>query len=110
MASRQKSYADPRTVQVGVDIDRPTLDARIEQRVHQMYDAGLVDEVARLLEEGLAEGRWVLLDYGEIVVHVQHEEERMFYALERLWRDCPVIELPADVAGPASPSGAPDGG
>jgi tRNA dimethylallyltransferase len=50
-------YADPRTVQVGVDIDRPTLDARIEQRVHQMYDAGLVDEVARLLEEGLAEGR-----------------------------------------------------
>ena len=50
-------YADPHTVQVGVDIDRPTLDARIEQRVRQMYDAGLVDEVARLLEAGLAEGR-----------------------------------------------------
>ncbi len=50
-------YADPRTVQVGVDIDRPTLDARIEQRVHQMYDAGLVAEVERLLDEGLAEGR-----------------------------------------------------
>ena len=41
--------------------------------------------------EGAAEGRWVLLDFAEIVVHVQHEEERVFYALERLWKDCPVI-------------------
>lgn len=44
--------------------------------------------------EGERDGRWVLLDYAEIVVHVQHEEERTFYALERLWRDCPVIDLP----------------
>ena len=50
-------YADPRTIQIGVDIDRPTLDQRIEQRVGAMFEAGLVEEVRRLLQRGLAKGR-----------------------------------------------------
>lgn len=46
--------------------------------------------------EGDRERRWVLLDFMEIVVHVQHSEERTLYALERLWGDCPEIELGLD--------------
>jgi ribosome-associated protein len=46
-----------------------------------------------LRREGRSEGRWVLLDFGDLVVHVFHEEDRMYYSLERLWRDCPVIPL-----------------
>ena len=49
-----------------------------------------------LRREGEKDARWVLLDYGDIVVHVQHAEDRAFYALERLWRDAPVIELDLD--------------
>ncbi|MBI5161473.1 MAG: ribosome silencing factor [Micrococcales bacterium] len=43
--------------------------------------------------EGRTEGRWVLMDFGDLVVHVFHEEDRMYYSLERLWRDCPTIPL-----------------
>jgi ribosome-associated protein len=57
----------------------------------------LEDGAKRLRQEGRADGRWILLDFGDIVVHVFHEEERLFYQLERLWRDCPLIPLPAEL-------------
>jgi ribosome-associated protein len=50
-----------------------------------------------LRREGQHDKRWVLLDYGDIVVHVQLAEERIHYAIERLWKDCPVIPLPESI-------------
>lgn len=50
--------------------------------------------------EGTREGRWALLDYVDIVVHVQHNDERNFYALERLWRDCPAVPVEGIAALP----------
>ncbi|MDX2375487.1 ribosome silencing factor [Microbacterium sp. LRZ72] len=55
----------------------------------RMHEAG----IKRIRREGRAEGRWVLLDFGDLVVHVFHEQERIFYGLERLWKDCPVIPI-----------------
>ncbi|HYN28504.1 MAG TPA: ribosome silencing factor [Dermatophilaceae bacterium] len=71
--------------------------AESERQVEAIVDE--VEDVLRehgakpLRREGQREGRWVLLDFGDIVVHVQHDEERVFYELERLWRDCPAIDL-----------------
>ncbi len=52
--------------------------------------------------EGDRDARWVLLDFLDVVVHVQHTEERMYYSLERIWRDCPAITLPEAVTRPRS--------
>ncbi|WP_433726217.1 ribosome silencing factor [Nocardia sp. CA-129566] len=49
--------------------------------------------------EGTREGRWALLDYVDVVVHIQHNDERNFYALERLWKDCPAVPVPGIAAG-----------
>lgn len=43
--------------------------------------------------EGLELAQWILLDFGDFVVHIMHEEARQFYRLERLWNDCPAIDL-----------------
>lgn len=57
----------------------------------QMLEAGR----KTLRREGRETGRWVLLDFGDIIVHVFHHEEREYYDLERLWKDCPAIALDA---------------
>ena len=69
----------------------------------------LPEKAKPVRREGERSGRWVLLDYVDIVVHVQHSEEREFYALDRLWKDCPRIEFdpsPA-VAEPGGADGRP---
>lgn len=71
--------------------------ASTERQVNAIVD-GIEEELLKLgrrpvRREGRSEGRWVLLDYADVVVHVQHEEDRIFYALERLWQDCPPIDL-----------------
>jgi tRNA dimethylallyltransferase len=71
----EQVYADPRSIQIGVDIDRPALDPRIEQRVREMFDAGLVDEVRRLLLAGLADGRTArtAIGYREVTAYLSGE-------------------------------------
>jgi tRNA dimethylallyltransferase len=66
-------YVDAHSIQIGVDIDRPTLDPRIEQRVREMFDAGFVDEVRRLLDRGLAEGRTArtAIGYREVAAYLE---------------------------------------
>jgi ribosome-associated protein len=68
-----------------------------ERQVQAIVDAieealvNLPEKAKPVRREGERAGRWVLLDYIDIVVHVQHTEEREFYSLDRLWKDCPTI-------------------
>jgi ribosome-associated protein len=61
--------------------------AVVEEVERRMRESG----VKPVRREGDREARWVLLDFLDVVVHVQHDEERSVYALERLWKDCPAI-------------------
>lgn len=92
----------------------------VDAVMEAMHKAG----VKPVRREGERDGRWVLIDFGDIIVHVQHEQERLFYQLERLWKDCPVVPLQlgppaadvgddfsaddADGASPARPVAAGD--
>ncbi|WP_022925652.1 ribosome silencing factor [Serinicoccus marinus] len=78
----------PNERQVGAIVDA------VEERLLQLG-------AKPLRREGQHEGRWVLLDFSDIVVHVMHAEDREFYALERLWKDCPPVLLPE----PGTPAG-----
>ena len=62
-------------------------------------DKLLENGVKLLRREGKSSGRWILLDFGYVIVHVMHEEERMYYSLERIWSDCPVVPLELVSAG-----------
>lgn len=70
----------------------------VEERLHALG-------VKAVRREGLKEGHWVLLDFADVVVHVQLAEDRMHYAIERLWKDCPLIELPESVTVQSSRNG-----
>jgi ribosome-associated protein len=80
--------------------------AIVDEVEDKMREAG----VKPVRREGERDGRWVLLDFLDVVVHVQHSEERVFYALDRLWKDCPTIpwvDADAPVDGAAAGSSAP---
>ena len=97
---------------VAIDVSEPLAiteafvlcSAANDRQVRSVVDA--IEERLRALDakpirrEGEAEGHWVLLDFGDIVVHVQLAEERIHYAIERLWKDCPAIPLPESVNAP----------
>ncbi|OBK77778.1 ribosome silencing factor [Mycobacterium sp. 1164985.4] len=83
-----------------------------ERQVNAIVDE--VEEKMRLAgykparREGAREGRWTLLDFVDIVVHIQHQDERNFYALDRLWKDCPTIPVDLDQSA-AQPAVDEDG-
>ncbi|NMO91422.1 ribosome silencing factor [Actinomycetospora sp. TBRC 11914] len=73
---------------------------QVQAVVDEVEEKLRAEDVKAVRREGRQEARWVLLDFGDVVVHVLHTDEREFYGLERLWKDCPRLELPAEVSGP----------
>lgn len=91
---------------------------QVESIVDEVEEKLRREGVKPVRREGERDGRWVLLDYVDIVVHVQNAEERAYYALERLWRDCPTIPFtdrdvpggPRDLPSHATPPADAPGG
>ncbi len=83
-----------------------------DRQVKSIVDA--IEEVLHakgvkpIRREGVKGAHWVLLDFGDVVVHVQQVEDRVHYAIERLWKDCPVVELPESVTS-GQVAGSPHG-
>ena len=75
-------------------------DRQVRAIVDAINEAMLKAGAKRRLREGLEEAHWVLIDYTDVIIHVQQGEDREYYELERLWKDCPPIELPEDVLTP----------
>ena len=75
-------------------------DRQVRAIVDAIDEAMLKAGAKRRLREGLEEAHWVLIDYTDVIIHVQPGEDREYYELERLWKDCPPIELPEDVLTP----------
>ncbi len=69
--------------------NEPQVNAIIDEMERKLLEIG--EKAIR--REGAREGRWVLLDYGDMIIHVMHFEERAYYDLERLWKDCPALDL-----------------
>jgi ribosome-associated protein len=82
-------------------------DRQVRAIVDEIEDKLRRADAKPVRREGEREGRWVLLDYVDVVIHVQHAEERTFYALERLWKDCPRIPLPEPAVAGGAGSQAP---
>lgn len=74
-------------------------DRQVRAVVDAVEERLRTDGMKPVRREGETDRRWVLLDFGDLVVHVQHADDREYYDLERLWADCPVIELPEEARG-----------
>ena len=90
------------------------LSGSVERNVQAISDA--VEDTLNgaglrtIRREGREGGRWVLLDFGDLIVHVFHQEERDFYQLERLWQDCPLIDVAPMLDAPADLRSTPRDG
>ncbi len=87
-----------------------TNERQVSAIVDAVEEAMFREGVKAIRREGKAQARWVLLDFGDVVVHVQHAEDRVYYALERLWKDCPTVDLPDGARGGSGEAAAAEFG